>query len=259
MDQKSNNPFFKNKEFSSNQNSTTYYNVDGTRANVIDYNDTMTVKGAINKALLMFLLLLCGAATAWFMPYAGYSPLIPMLTGSIIGSILVLITRFSTKAARYTAPAYALFEGLFIGGVSFYFNLKWPGIVMQAVAGTMVTFGVCLALYRFGMVKVTQQFRSVVMAAVFAIMTLYLISWILSMFGITTFIAGTSAYSIGFSVFVIIIAALKLFLDFDNVEQGAKRHLPKHMEWYCAMGLTITLIWLYVEILMLLAKLNSRD
>jgi uncharacterized YccA/Bax inhibitor family protein len=158
------------------------------------------------------------------------------------------------------APAYALFEGLFIGGISAIFEIKYPGIVIEAVAATLVTFVVCLLLYKYKIVQVTEQFKSVVVAATLAIATYYLISWLFSMF--TSFVPvhhGSSLMSIGISVFVIVIAALNLFLDFDEIENGVQRKLPKYMEWFGAMGLMITLVWLYIEFLRLLSKLYSRD
>jgi uncharacterized YccA/Bax inhibitor family protein len=258
MNQKSNNPFFRNKEFNSAQNST-YYNVDGSRANVIDYNDTMTVTGTVNKTLIMFALVLAGAATAWYMPYMGLNPLIPIFTGLIIALIAMFVASFSPKTAPYSAPVYGLFEGVFLGGVSLFLNQMWPGIVLQAVTGTFATFGICLALYRFGIVKVTERFRSIVMVSLGAIFMLYMFSFIMSLFGVNSFIYGTSMYSIGFSIFVIVIFAMRLFLDFDDIEQGAQRNLPKYMEWFGALGVTITLVLLYLEVLKLLAKLNSRD
>lgn len=136
----------------------------------------------------------------------------------------------------------------------------YPGIVIQAVGATFVTFLVCFALYKYQIVKVTEQFKSVVIAATLAVATYYLVSWLLSMF--TSFRAvhyDNSLMSVGISVVVIIIAALNLFLDFDMIEKGAKNRLPKYMEWFGAMGLMITLVWLYIEFLRLLSKLSSKD
>jgi uncharacterized YccA/Bax inhibitor family protein len=119
---------------------------------------------------------------------------------------------------------------------------------------------VCFGLYKYEIVKVTEKFRSVVIAATLAIATYYLISWLLSMF--TSFQRvdqGNSWMSIGISVFVIVIAALNLFLDFDQIEKGVQQKMPKYMEWYSAMGLMITLVWLYIEFLRLLSKISSRD
>ena len=159
----------------------------------------------------------------------------------------------------YLAPGYAIFEGLFIGGISAIFEVMYPGIVIQAVSCTFVTFVVCFGLYKYKIVKVTERFKSVVLAATLAIATYYLISWLLSMF--TSFQPvhyGNSMMSIGISVFVIIIAALNLFLDFDQIEKGVEQKMPKYMEWYGAMGLMITLVWLYIEFLRLLSKLNRK-
>jgi uncharacterized YccA/Bax inhibitor family protein len=180
--------------------------------------------------------------------------------GGIVGLILVLIASFKPTTSPYTAPAYALFEGLFIGGLSAVFEAMYPGLVIQAVSATFITFLVCFGLYKYNIVKVTETFKSVVIGATMAIFAFYLISWIASMF--MTFQPihqGNSLMSIGISVFVIIVAALNLFLDFDMIEKGSKTGAPKYMEWFASMGLMITLVWLYVEFLRLFAKLSSRD
>ena len=162
--------------------------------------------------------------------------------------------------STFLAPGYAIFEGLFIGGLSAIFEVMYPGIVIQAVSCTFVTFMVCFGLYKYGVVKVNDKFRSVVVAATLAIATYYLISWLLSMFtSFTPIHYGNSMMSTGISVFVIVIAALNLFLNFDQIEKGAQEKMPKYMEWYGAMGLMITLVWLYIEFLRLLSKLSSRD
>ena len=196
----------------------------------------------------------------WWLTFNGMNPLVPAISGAVIGFVLVLISMFKPQYSSYLAPAYALFEGLFIGGISAIFEIKYPGIVIEAVAATLVTFVVCLLLYKYKIVQVTEQFKSVVVAATLAIATYYLISWLFSMF--TSFVPvhhGSSLMSIGISVFVIVIAALNLFLDFDEIENGVQRKLPKYMEWFGAMGLMITLVWLYIEFLRLLSKLYSRD
>lgn len=254
---KSNNPFL-SKKFT--DNNTTLYNTSGQPVEIIDYNNTMTVQGAISKSFIMFALLLAGAAITWYMAFNGQNPLTLTIGGAIIGLVLVIAASVSPKNAPYLAPAYALFEGLFIGGISALFEVRYPGVVFQAVGASLVTFAVCLALYRFGVVKVTEQFKSVVIASTLAIASFYLVSilfyWI---GGVTFFHHGNTLISIGFSVFVIVIAALNLFLDFDMIEQGAQRKLPKYMEWFGAMGLIITLVWLYVEFLRLISKLQSRN
>lgn len=260
MNLKSNNPFFKSKSFKAE--ATTVFDTDGRPVEIIDFNNTMTINGAINKSLILLLLLVGSAFFVWqmaFTPAGDLSPqLFPyMIGGAITGAITMFIALFKPNYSPYLAPAYAVMEGLFIGGISAIMEMQYPGIVMQAVSGTFVTAGVCFLLYRFKVVKVTQQFRSVVIASTFAIATIYLLSWIMSFFGIQAFIYSNSLMSIGFSVLVIVIAALNLFLDFDLMEQGAKQRLPKYMEWFSGMALMITLVWLYIEFLRLLSKIRD--
>ena len=250
----SKNPFFKNKTFTNTSRDVTH------EATVIDYNETMTVSGTINKSFLMLLLLVTSATITWMMFFSGYNPMVFTIGGAVVGLILVVISAFKPHLSPYLAPGYAVFEGLFIGGISAIFESMYPGIVIQAVSCTFVTFMVCFGLYKYEIVKVTEKFRSVVIAATLAIVTYYLISWLLSMF--TSFAPvhyGNSWMSIGISAFVIVIAALNLFLDFDQIEKGVQQKMPKYMEWFSAMGLMITLVWLYIEFLRLLSKLASRD
>jgi uncharacterized YccA/Bax inhibitor family protein len=251
----SNNPFLNNKTFS-----TAVSRKDEVhQATIIDTNQDMTVAGTINRSLILFLLLIASATVIWWATFNGLNPIVPALGGGIVGLILVLIASFKPEYSPYLAPGYALFEGLFIGGVSAIFEIQYPGIVTQAVGATFVTFGVCLGLYKYRIVKVTEQFKSVVVAATLAIATYYLISWVFSLFtSFTPVHHGNSMMSIGISVFVIVIAALNLFLDFDRIEKGAEQKMPKFMEWYGAMGLMITLVWLYIEFLRLLSKLSKK-
>jgi uncharacterized YccA/Bax inhibitor family protein len=259
MEFKSKNPFLSNKSFANG--TTTVHDAQGNM--IIDYNDTMTVNGAVNKSFILLLLLLTGAFTVWYMAITGSNPLPIAIGGAILGFISVLVATARPETSRYLAPAYALFEGLFIGGLSLIINMRYPGVALQAVGATFVTFIVCFVLYRFRIVNVTQQFKSVVIASTLAIATYYLISflasWIFNFQMVGRGFDDASPMSIGISVFVIIIAALNLFLDFDMIEQSAKQRLPKYMEWYGAMGLMITLVWLYVEFLRLLSKLSSKN
>jgi len=246
----SNNPFFKNKTFTNTSAAAEVH-----EAKIIDRNETMTVSGTINKSFLMLILLIASAAVTWSMA----NPIVFAIGGAIVGFILVLIAAFKPQYSGFLAPGYAIFEGLFIGGISSIFEDMYPGIVIQAVSCTFVTFMVCFGLYKYEIVKVTERFKSVVLAATLAIATYYLISWLLSMF--TSFQPvhnGNSWMSIGISAFVIVIAALNLFLDFDQIEKGVQQKMPKYMEWYGAMGLMITLVWLYIEFLRLLSKLNRK-
>ena len=246
----SNNPFFKNKTFTNTSAAAEVH-----EAKIIDRDETMTVSGTINKSFLMLILLIASAAVTWSMT----NPIVFAIGGAIVGFILVLIAAFRPQYSGFLAPGYAIFEGLFIGGISAIFEVMYPGIVIQAVSCTFVTFMVCFGLYKYEIVKVTERFKSVVVAATLAIATYYLISWLLSMF--TSFQPvhyGNSMMSIGISAFVIVIAALNLFLDFDQIEKGVQQKMPKYMEWYGAMGLMITLVWLYIEFLRLLSKLNRK-
>lgn len=255
----SNNPFFKNKSFT---NTTRYSagNLNEPQTIAVDYNDTMTVQGTINKSFVMLLLLIVGAAVTWTMTFSGYNPIVLTIGGAIIGFILVLIASFKPQYSGSLAPGYAIFEGLFIGGISAIFEMKYPGLVIQAVGATFVTFIVCFGLYKYNVVQVTDRLRSVVVGATLAIASFYLLSWLFSLFiDFQPIHHGNSLMSIGISAFVIVVAALNLFLDFDQIEKGAQRNLPKYMEWFGAMGLMITLVWLYVEFLRLLSKISSRD
>jgi uncharacterized YccA/Bax inhibitor family protein len=251
----SNNPFLNNKTFST----AVSRNEEVHQATVIDENQDMTLAGTINRSLILFLLLIASATVIWWATFNGMNPIVPAVGGAIVGLILVVISAFKPQYSPYLAPGYALFEGLFIGGISAIFEVKYPGIVTQAVGATFVTFAVCLGLYKYKIVKVTEQFKSVVVAATCAIATYYLISWLFSMFtSFTPVHYGNSMMSIGISVFVIVIAALNLFLDFDRIEEGVAQKMPKYMEWYGAMGLMITLVWLYIEFLRLLSKLSKK-
>ncbi|MES2239494.1 MAG: Bax inhibitor-1/YccA family protein [Bacteroidota bacterium] len=255
MEFKSKNPFLNNKSFSATSRAEEVH-----EAAIIGYDQEMTISGTINKTILLFLLLTATSMVTWWMAFNGMNPIVPAIGGAIVGLVLVITSAFKPQYSGYLAPGYALFEGLFIGGISAIFEARYPGIVIQAVGATFVTFAVCLGLYKFKIVKVTEQFKSVVLAATLAIATYYLISWLFSMF--TSFVPvhyGNSMMSIGISIFVIVIAALNLFLDFDRIEQGVQQRMPKYMEWFGAMGLMITLVWLYVEFLRLLSKLSSKD
>ncbi|AXG73994.1 hypothetical protein DVK85_06950 [Flavobacterium arcticum] len=255
MEFKSSNPVLNNKAYKTG--ATTVFDPDGRPVEIIDYNSTMTVQGAINKSFLTLILLIGAAYVTWNLTNTGANIYPFMIGGGIMAFIMAMIAIRKTDYAHYLVPAYAILEGIFIGAFSALMEAWYPGIVLQAVGGTFVTAFVCFLLYRFKVVKVTEQFKSVVIAATLAIATYYFISIILSMFGVQMFHHDSSLMSIGFSVFVIVIAALNLFLDFDLIEQGAKRRLPKNMEWISAMALMATLVWLYFEFLRLLSKLQD--
>ncbi len=223
----------------------------------------MTIQGTANKAILLLLCVLVTASWVWSKYYQAMNPqaVTPWVAvGGIAGFIVALVTIFKQTWAPITAPLYALLEGLVIGGVSALFEAQFPGIVIQAVG---LTFGTCLALllaYKSRLIQATENFKKGVVAATGGIVLFYLLTMVLGFFGIQIPLVYQNGWvGIGFSLFVVVIAALNLVLDFDFIEQGAAQGAPKYMEWYGAFGLMVTLIWLYLEMLRLLAKLRSRD
>ena len=215
----------------------------------------MTIQGTVNKTGLALLLLMASATLTWNSPEA--SGLI--WAGALGGFIVALITIFNKTAAPYTVPVYAVLEGLFLGGISRIFESMYPGIVQQAVFLTFGTLGALLLAYRSGLIKATENFKLGVTAATGGIAFVYLVSIVMGFFGIHfSMIHSSGPMGILFSAFVVVIAALNLVMDFDFIEEGAENGAPKYMEWYGAFGLLVTLIWLYLEILRLLAKLRQR-
>ena len=228
-----------------------------------DYSESMTVSGTINKIGLLLFFLVAAATYTWglFANSGDTTVVMPWLIGGAIGGLIfALITSFKPVWAPYTAPIYAVLEGLMLGGLSALMNSYYPGIVVQAVGLTFATLFAMLFAYKSGLIKVTQKFKTGVIAATGGIFIFYMLNWILGMFGFGLDIANDSSLlSIGISLFVVAIAALNLVLDFDFIEKGAQSGAPKYMEWYGAFGLMVTLVWLYVELLRLLSKLASRD
>mgnify|MGYP001185191279 CR=1 FL=1 len=222
-------------------------------------SETMSIQGTVNKTGILLLILTCVASVTWNRYFLGFNVTGLMMMGGIFGLITALITMFKKNIAHITAPAYVTFQGLFIGGLSASFEAMYPGIVIQAVGLTFSTLFCLLGAYKSGMIKVTENFKLGVAAATGGICLFYFITFILSLFGMPmTMFHGNGLLSIGLSLVVVGIAALNLVMDFDFIEQGAEQGAPKYMEWYAAFGLMVTLIWLYIEILRLLAKLQSR-
>lgn len=225
--------------------------------------DTMTEKGTLTKFGLMALLLFSSASFTWKAAAEGKDVLTWMFASMIGGLVIALIMVFKKQWGSILAPLYALAEGVFLGAISAYYNNAFkeiaPGIVMQAVG---LTFGVVIAmfaLYQFGVIKPTEQFKSIVITATAGIALFYALSFILRLFGIQMpLIHDSGTWGIAFSLIVVGIAAMNLILDFDLIEQGAKQGAPKYMEWYGAFALMVTIIWLYLEILRLLAKFAGR-
>ena len=221
--------------------------------------EVMTIGGTVNKTALSLLILLIAANFVW--NRGASDPLLWTFTlvGVIGGFLVAIATVFKQTWAPLTTPLYAGLEGLALGGISVVFEATYPGIVSQAVFLTFGTLGALLAAYRSGVIRATENFKLGVVAATGGIALLYGLSFILGFFGMSVpLIHSSGTFGILFSIFVVVIAALNLVLDFDFIEQGAERRAPKYMEWYGAFGLLVTLVWLYLEILHLLAKLQSR-
>lgn len=228
---------------------------------------TMSIQGTINKTLLAFAILLASAYYTWHMFFSASSievagsQIYPWMIGSAIaGFIVAIINSFVRKLSPFLTPIYAVLEGLFLGAISAFFEAMYPGIVIQAVGLTLAVFFTMLFLYKTKIIKVTRRFYMGVMAATFGIAFFYLIGFILGLFGVQVeMLYGNSLMSIGFSLVIVIIAALNLVLDFAFIQQASESGLPKYMEWYGAFGLMVTLVWLYIEILRMLAKISSRN
>jgi len=231
-----------------------------------DLTSRMTLNGTVNKTGL---LLVCAIATAgftWmqFIQSRDLTDVLPWMLGGMIGGLVfAMVTIFKKEWAPVTAPAYALLEGLVLGGLSAVFELRYPGIAIQAVGLTFGTLFAMLFLYRSGLIKVTDKFRMGVFAATGGIALFYFVEMILGFFHVnfmgTYGVNGSGLVGIGFSLLVVGIAALNLVLDFDFIEKGVQYGAPKYMEWYGAFGIMVTLVWLYIEILRLLSKLRSRN
>lgn len=240
------------------------------RARMGESTNTATIQGTVQKGILLIALVLLGAWWSWSqtMPAiesaakgSGIAGAIPWFIwgGAIAGMILGLITHWKVNWSPFTAPLYAACEGIFLGAISAIFNHAYPGIALQAISGTLGVFGVMLLLYQFRILRATPVFKKCVIAATAGIALLYVASWILGFFGIhMAFLHEGSTFGIIFSLVVIGIAAMNLVLDFDLVEQTAEKGAPKYFEWYGAFALLVTLVWLYIEILRLLAKMQQR-
>ena len=217
---------------------------------------TMTLQGTVNKTGISLLIVMAGAIITWNME----QPILLLLVGAIGGAILGFVTVFKKDWAPITTPIYAFLEGLVLGAISRMYDRQVEGIVPIAVGLTMGTLGALLLAYTSRLIKVTQNFRLGVFAATGAIALLYLVSMVLGFFGIRIpLIHEAGPIGILFSVVVVVIASLNLVLDFDFIERGAEMGAPKYMEWYGAFGLLVTLIWLYLEILRLLAKIMGKN
>ena len=224
----------------------------------------MTVSGAASATLMLALVLIASATVTWLSidePIEGQVqfPTGWVIGGLIIGLIAVIAASFKPHLSKILAPIYAIAEGVVVGAISRAYSAEYDGIVMQAVGATLGVFVVMLLLYRSRIIRVTERYRRIVMGALLGLLAFYLVSFIFGLFGaMPSFISDASPMGILFSVFVAGLAAFTLALDFDMIEMGAKNKMPAYMEWYCALGLLVTLVWLYLEMLRLLAKLREN-
>lgn len=221
----------------------------------------MTLQGTVNKTGLLLLMVFFTAIFTWNLAREGSPTLTAWVWGGAIGGLILgLVTAFKPVWSPVTAPLYALVEGLFLGGISAMYEKQFDGIVLQAMLLTFGTLFALLGVYSMRLIHVTHNFKLGVAAATGGICIVYLATIVLGMFGIQIpFIHDAGLVGIGFSLFVVVIAALNLVLDFDFIENGCEQGAPKYMEWYAAFGLLVTLVWLYLEILRLLSKLSRRD
>lgn len=222
--------------------------------------DSMTVNGSIMKTFILGLVFIITSfvVMAYLPKFSG--SVNTVMTVSVIGAFVVgLIISFKPSTAPVLSAVYAVLESIAVTILSIILNQQYNGIVFEAVTYTMIAFFTMLILYRFGVIRATETFKSVVITATIAIAVSYLILFILSFFNIRPeWFYGNSSLSIGINAVIIVIAALNLILDFDFIEQGSARNMPKYMEWYAAFGLILTIIWLYLEILRILSKIKSR-
>jgi len=224
--------------------------------------ERMTLQGSINKAFLLLVVLLAGA----FWPWSQYLTTgdasvasTSILVGALGGLVLALIISFKANLAPVLSIPYAALEGLAIGGISAMLERRYPGIAIQAVGLTFGVLAVMLVAYKLNIIRATERFRAVVIGATGAIALVYLVTMVLSLFHVNvSILTGSSPLSIIISLVVVGVAALNLILDFDFIESGAAQGAPRYMEWYAAFGLLVTMVWLYMEILRLLSKLNDR-
>jgi len=242
----------------------TFRNAGGSGYGAIDATARMTLNGTVHKTGILLVCAFASAAWTWYRFMATGDPASIgglMAIGFIGGFICAMVTVFKKEWSPVTAPLYALLEGLALGGISAFFNLRYPGIALEAVGITFAVLFAMLFAYSAHIIKVTQKFAMGIFAATAGIALFYLAQMLLGFFHIPLFasVYGSGVIGIGFSLFVSVIAALNLVLDFDFIERGVNYGAPKYMEWYGAFGIMVTLVWLYLEVLRLLSKIRSRN
>ena len=220
----------------------------------------MTKNGVITKSFILLLIVVATAVFSWIKAISTPAIANIMIVIGIIGGLITgLIIPFKRTLAPYLAPVYAIFEGLVLGVFSAFFEAEFPGIVYQAVLGTFAVFFTVLSLYASRVIVVTNKVRGVILSATIAVGLVYLVAIVLSLFHVKVpFLYEANAIGIGISVVITIIAASNFLLDFDIIERGLEAQAPKYMEWYCSYGMLVTLVWVYIEILKLLAKMRRK-
>ena len=222
----------------------------------------MTVAGTMNKLLILSLIMMISAAAVYYQFSMGRYDFVNILIwiGLIVGLALGIAIPFMKDKSQYLAPIYAFAEGALISGISCFFEKMYSGIVTQAIAITFFVVFSMAFLYRTGLIKATQKFNAIVFTATLAIGLFYLTSIILLFFNVNVpYFSNNSNLAIGFNIVIAIIASLNLIIDFDNIDRGVNANLPSYFEWYCSFGLLVTIVWLYIEILRLLARTRSRN
>lgn len=247
---KSSNPTLQEKSF------------QGTVLEGISTGQEMTVKGTMNKLGFLLLMMIGATIFSWGQFYKGSNPMPLMMVGVFGGLVLAIVMAFKKEWSAYLAPAYAILEGLFVGSISAMYNYTYPGLPIQAVALTLLVTLLMFLIYRYRIIKVTSKFRTVIVVATSAIAIFYLIQWLTFSFGGTAIgynlTNSSTPISIGFSILVTVLASMNLLLNFDTIEKGVELRANKYMEWYCAFGLLVTIVWLYLEILRLLSKFQRN-
>ena len=235
-------------------NSNTFKNV--VKKDSLHLDNTMTIRGTVDKtALALCLLVISG--------YYSFSQqnLTLIFVGGVIGLFLFFTLIFKKSWAPFIVPLYSISQGFVVGGISYFYNSQYEGIVLQAVLLTILVLFSMLFAYRSKIIKPSENFKLAIFSSIMAILLIYVIGFFMGLFGTGLSILdprNSSLASIGFSVIVVAIGAFSLVIDFDFIEEGAEKGAPKYMEWYGAFGLLVTLIWLYFEILRLIAKLRNR-
>jgi uncharacterized YccA/Bax inhibitor family protein len=246
---KSSNPALQEKSF------------QGTILEGISTGQEMTINGTMNKFGVLMALMIASTLFAWSQYDKGSDPMPLMLVGVFGGLALAIVMMFKKQWAPVLAPGYAILEGLFVGIISAMFNDKYPGLPTQAVALTLLVTLIMFLLYKYRIIKVTKKLRAVVVVATAAIAIFYMIQWITFLImgsPIGSFTNAATPLGIGFSILVVGLAAFNLLLNFDTIEKGVELRANKYMEWYCAFGLLVTIVWLYLEILRLLSKFQRN-